>query len=99
MSDYQLTRDAHVRPLYEFTTELATLEPSPPQVQQLLRRMVGNQAVINAFTGIIAGTDSPAEFFAPDHIERLMQADLLATYPRWQTRYRRLGDALSGRAR
>jgi flavin-dependent dehydrogenase len=85
MTDYQRTRDAHVRPLYEFTTELATLEPPPPEVQQLLRSTVSNQGAMDAFIGIIAGTVSPVEFFAPDHIERLIQsaaaADLVATDP------------------
>ena len=36
MADYQRTRDAHVLPVYEFTTQLATLEAPPEQMQQLL---------------------------------------------------------------
>ena len=43
MSAYQLTRDAQVLPIYEFTTQLATLEPPPPEVQQLLGAVAGNQ--------------------------------------------------------
>jgi flavin-dependent dehydrogenase len=74
MGDYQRLRDAQVRPLYEFTTELATLEPPPPEVQQLLGSIVANQEAMDAFTGVIAGTVSPVEFFAPDHIQRLVQA-------------------------
>jgi flavin-dependent dehydrogenase len=73
MTDYQRQRDSRVLPLYEFTTQLATLEPPPPQVQQLLSATAGNQEAMDAFTGIIAGTVSPAEFFAPDHIERLLE--------------------------
>ena len=38
MGDYQRTRDARVKPMYEFTCQLATLEPPPPEMQQLLRR-------------------------------------------------------------
>ena len=30
------TRDTHVLPMYEFTAELATLQPPPPELQQLL---------------------------------------------------------------
>ena len=37
------TRDAHVLPIYEFTTQLATLEPPPPEMQQLLGAVHGNQ--------------------------------------------------------
>jgi 2-polyprenyl-6-methoxyphenol hydroxylase-like FAD-dependent oxidoreductase len=73
MADYQRTRDSRVLPFYDFTTQLATLEPAPLEVQQLLGATAGNQEAMDAFTGVIAGTVSPAEFFAPDHIERLLQ--------------------------
>ena len=33
MADYQARRDTQVLPMYEFTTELATLEPPPPELQ------------------------------------------------------------------
>ena len=36
MSDYQRTRDEHVLPMFEFTVQLASLEPPPPELQQLL---------------------------------------------------------------
>jgi hypothetical protein len=36
MRDYQSVRDEHVLPLYEFTAELASLEPPPPELEQLL---------------------------------------------------------------
>ena len=38
MADYQATRDEHVLPMFEFTCQLATLEPPPPEMQQLLGR-------------------------------------------------------------
>ena len=38
MARYQSTRDQHVLPMYEFTTQLATLEPPPPELAQLLGR-------------------------------------------------------------
>ena len=34
--DYQATRDDQVLPIYEFTAQLAILEPPPPELQQLL---------------------------------------------------------------
>jgi ATP/maltotriose-dependent transcriptional regulator MalT len=44
MADYQTRRDDQVLARYEFTTELATLEPPPPpELQQLLAAMTGNQ--------------------------------------------------------
>jgi flavin-dependent dehydrogenase len=74
MSAYQLTRDAEVLPLYEFTTQLATLAPPPPEVGQLLAAVAGNPDAMNRFAGVIAGTVSPMEFFAPDNIGRIMGA-------------------------
>jgi 2-polyprenyl-6-methoxyphenol hydroxylase-like FAD-dependent oxidoreductase len=72
MSAWQHTRDAHALPIYHFTTQLATLEPPPPQMQQLLGAVYGNQEAMDAFVSITAGTFSPVEFFDPEHIGRLM---------------------------
>ncbi|HEY7138294.1 MAG TPA: NAD(P)/FAD-dependent oxidoreductase [Acidimicrobiia bacterium] len=72
MSDYQQTRDAAVLPMYEFTTQLATLEPPPPEVQQLLGAIHGDPEAMDAFVSVVAGTMSPVEFFDPDRIERTM---------------------------
>jgi 2-polyprenyl-6-methoxyphenol hydroxylase-like FAD-dependent oxidoreductase len=74
MSAYHRTRDAQVLPMYEFTTQLATLEPPPPEMQQLLGAVHGNVAAMNAFVSISAGTVSPVEFFAPEHIGSIMAA-------------------------
>lgn len=63
MLGYQAERDAHSIPIYEFTTQLATLEPPPPEMQQLLGAIHGNQPAMNAFVSITAGSLSPLEFF------------------------------------
>ena len=64
MSAYQRARDETGLPIYGFTTQLATLEPPPPELQQLLGAVHGNQEAMDAFVGVTAGTVSPAEFFA-----------------------------------
>jgi flavin-dependent dehydrogenase len=74
MRDYQHRRDTKALPLYEFTTQLATLEPPPPEMQQLLASMQGNQSAMDAFVSVIAGTLPPAEFFDPDHLASTMGA-------------------------
>jgi 2-polyprenyl-6-methoxyphenol hydroxylase-like FAD-dependent oxidoreductase len=74
MLSYQRTRDAHVLPMYEFTTQLATLEPPPPELQQVLGAVHGNAEAMDAFVSVNAGTMSPAEFFAPDYIGRILSA-------------------------
>ncbi len=58
--------------MYEFTTQLATLEPPPPEFQELLGGIAGNQAAMDAFVSVNAGTMSPPEFFDPDHLARLL---------------------------
>jgi hypothetical protein len=68
MSNYQRTRDEAAMPLDGFTTEFATLEPPPAEMQQLFGALQGNQPAMDRFIGVIAGTVTPAEFFHPDHI-------------------------------
>ena len=74
MGQYQRTRDEHVMPMFELTKELASLEPPPPELQQLIRAMYGNQAAMDDFARMQAGTISPAQFFAPENIGRIMAA-------------------------
>jgi hypothetical protein len=65
---HQNDRDAAVLPMYEFTIQLATLEPPPPEMQALLGAMAGNQPAMDAFASVTAGTMSPPEFSDPDHL-------------------------------
>ena len=74
MGAYQAARDARVIGVYEFTTQLATLEPPPPEMQQLLGAVQGNQDAMDAFASVAAGTLSPGEFFSPEHIGQVMAA-------------------------
>ena len=74
MADYHRARDEHAMPIYEFTTQLATLEPPPPEMQQLLDAVQPDPAGMDAFVSITAGTVSPVEFFDPAHIGRIMGA-------------------------
>jgi len=72
MSEYQERRDTRALPLYEFTTQLATLEPPPPEMQQLLAAIAGNQAAMDEFVSVNAGTLSPEAFFDPARVEALL---------------------------
>jgi 2-polyprenyl-6-methoxyphenol hydroxylase-like FAD-dependent oxidoreductase len=72
MAAYQRTRDEHVMPIYEFTTQLARLEPPPPEMAQLFAAMHGNPGAMDGFISVIAGTLSPLEFFAPGTIARIL---------------------------
>jgi len=72
MADYQSTRDGQVLPMYELTCELATLEPPPPELQQLLGAAHGNQEAMDAFARMMAGVTSPAEFFSEQNVGRIL---------------------------
>jgi 2-polyprenyl-6-methoxyphenol hydroxylase-like FAD-dependent oxidoreductase len=74
MREYQRTRDARVKAMYEFTCQLATLEPPPPEMQQLFGAIHGNQIAMDDFVRMNAGTISPAEFFAPENVSTIMAA-------------------------
>jgi 2-polyprenyl-6-methoxyphenol hydroxylase-like FAD-dependent oxidoreductase len=74
MSEYQRERDRHVLPMYHFTCQLASLQPPPPEVQQLFGAIQGNQAAMNDFARMNAGTISPEQFFAPENVGPIMAA-------------------------
>ena len=72
MSEYEQRRNEAAMPMYEFTSQLATLEPPPPEMQHLFAALRGNQADTDRFMGILAGTTSIPEFFAPENIRRIV---------------------------
>jgi len=74
MGRYQSTRDEHVQAMYELTAEFASLEPPPPELQQVLGAVHGNQKAMDDFTRVIAGMTSPAEFFSDENLGRIFAA-------------------------
>jgi flavin-dependent dehydrogenase len=74
LGKYQSRRDERVLPMYEFTLEFASLEPPPPELQRLLAAVHGNQEAMDQFARVNAGVESPADFFAPDNVERILAA-------------------------
>lgn len=71
MGDYQSSRDSHALPMYEFTAQLASLEPPPPQLQQLLSAIHGNQDAMDGFARVNSGVTSPADFFSEQNVGRI----------------------------
>jgi flavin-dependent dehydrogenase len=72
LAGYQQRRDEATAAIYEFTHQLASYEPPPPEMQQLLHALVGNQEQTNRFLGLIAGTTPFAEFFAPENVQQIL---------------------------
>ncbi|HSD80505.1 MAG TPA: hypothetical protein VLB47_07585, partial [Solirubrobacteraceae bacterium] len=72
MSEYQRARDDDVLAVYEFTDEFARLQPPPPELQQLIGAMAGNQPAMDDFVSVQASTLPAPEFFAPANVARIM---------------------------
>ena len=74
MSNYQSIRDDHVLPMYEFTCEQATLEPAPPEMEELFAAVSGSQEEMDGFARVTAGVTSPADFFSEENVGRIFAA-------------------------
>ena len=70
----ELARNERVRPMYEFTNELATLEPPPPHLQALFGALRGNQEATNAFLSAITGAIPLADFMSEENLGRIVSA-------------------------
>ena len=81
MGHYQAARDEHVLPMYEFTTQLATLEPPPEELRHLLAAVYGNQEAMDGFARTNAGVTSPADFFSDENTERVFAASRAVAVP------------------
>ena len=73
----ETARNARVRPMYEFTYQLAALEPPPLPMQQLFAALPGNQEATNAFLSAITGASPLGAFFSPENMRRVMSAAAL----------------------
>jgi hypothetical protein len=74
MAEYERRRDEATMPMFDFTCRLASLEPPPPEEQQLFAALQGNQADTDRFVGVMAGTTPVPEFFAPENVGRIVGA-------------------------
>ncbi len=74
MGAWHAERDAKAMPIYEFTSQLATLEEPPPEMLQLLGAVCGNQDAMDGFVSVVSGAVSPAEFFSEENVGRIFGA-------------------------
>jgi len=69
---HETARNERVRPMYDFTTHLAALEPPPPEMQALFAALRGNQDATNAFLSAITGAIPLPDFMSNENISRIM---------------------------
>jgi 2-polyprenyl-6-methoxyphenol hydroxylase-like FAD-dependent oxidoreductase len=72
LAAYEQQRNAAAMPAYEFNSQLASLQPRPPEMQQLFAALRENQAETDRFVGAVEGTVPIPEFFAPENIQRIV---------------------------
>lgn len=74
MGAWHAQRDAQAMPIYEFTSQMATLDPPPPEMLQLLSAMQGNQEAMDGFASVVSGAVSPVDFFSEENVGRILAA-------------------------
>ena len=74
LSTQETTRNERVRPMYEFTGQLAALEPPPPEMRALFAALRGNQDATNAFLSAITGAIPLPDFMSNENVGRIMAA-------------------------
>jgi 2-polyprenyl-6-methoxyphenol hydroxylase-like FAD-dependent oxidoreductase len=72
MDQWHRERDSHALPMYEFTSQMATLEPPPPELQQLLLAATSHQSFMDDFVSVVSGALSPTAFFSADNVGRIL---------------------------
>jgi 2-polyprenyl-6-methoxyphenol hydroxylase-like FAD-dependent oxidoreductase len=72
LAEYQSSRDERARPMYDFTCQLATLEPPPPPLPQLFAALHGNQEATNRFYSALTGSAPLPAFMNPENINRIV---------------------------
>ena len=73
LADYHAARDRRTKPMYDFTCELARLEPAPPDIQALFGALRGNQEATNQFYSAITGSLPLPVFMSPENVGRIIQ--------------------------
>jgi 2-polyprenyl-6-methoxyphenol hydroxylase-like FAD-dependent oxidoreductase len=71
LTEYQVSRDERVKPLYHFTCELAKLEPPPPPLQALFAGLHRDREATNQFYSAITGSTPLPQFLNPENIARI----------------------------
>ena len=71
---HEAARNERVRPMYEFTSQLAALEPPPPEMRALFAALHGNQDATNAFLSAITGAIPLPDFMSDENLGRIMAA-------------------------
>lgn len=73
LADYHRERDRRAKPMFDFTCELARLDPAPPPMQTLFAALHGNQEATNGFISAMTGSLPLPVFMHPENLGRIIQ--------------------------
>jgi flavin-dependent dehydrogenase len=76
LEQFENRRNQDSAAMYQLTIERASFAPPPPEALALMAALQGNQEQTDRFTGIDSGSVSPADFFSPENIGRIMAASV-----------------------
>jgi flavin-dependent dehydrogenase len=74
LAEYVSRRDEWFLPYLELTTQLAAMEPPPPDMAALLAAIAADPAESTRFFGALQGSIPVGEYLAPDNVGRIMAA-------------------------
>jgi flavin-dependent dehydrogenase len=74
LANYEQRRNEVAMPIYEVNSQFATQEPPSAEMQLLFQALRTNQVEVDCFLAALEGTISPAEFFAPENVARIIGA-------------------------
>ena len=72
LADYERRRNEATAETYETTVQFAQLEPPPAEMQLLFEALRDDSEETGRFFGTVTGTVSAADFFAPEHVARIV---------------------------
>lgn len=72
LAGFQRNRDARTLPMYEFTCQLASLEPPPPDTAAILMAVSASPESSRQFVSVLAGTVSLPDFFSAENVARIL---------------------------
>jgi len=76
LADFERRRNEVELPYYDFTYYQGTFQPPDPSVLPVFAAVARSPRATSEFFGLFTQTTSPAAFFAPEHIGKIMSGQL-----------------------
>lgn len=76
LAEFERLRNEIEQPYYDFTYHQGTFQPPDPSVLPVFAAVAQSPRATSEFFGLFAQTTSPAAFFAPEHIGKIMSGQL-----------------------